>query len=670
MSFVVTFALAIALLVAVPVLAHLLRRGRAKETPFPPTRFIPMKEHVAKRRSRFEDRLLLAVRSSIIVVLALLGATPLLRCDRAVFSRRDGASIAVVIVLDDSGSMRNLLAQGGSRFSRAKRTAIELVDQLHDGDSIGLVLAGKPARILLLPTANLALLRRQLETVGDSDRSTDLVSAITLAESALDRQPHLDKRVVVLSDLAAPLPALSPRVVCLLPELTGAAKDCGVISAVRSRGRVSVDVACSGAHPNVERSLQLLRVAQPTKVVQDKAVRLHSGRELFEFDNVSGSEQSFVRLLGNDDNPHDDTTPVINDGDGPSVATYSDPIAGRGSTGGPPILEQALRALKPNLRIRALSTVPEDPAELSGISLLLLDDPPLLSAESRSTIVGFAERGGTAVAFFGPLANEAQLASLLLPFVERRAVWENVAPAGLDPATLPDLGAAATSFADIEPKGRLSFDESHDPKVVVRGRWSDRLPFWIERPLGRGLVMTLGLPTSIAQSDLGLRSGFVALLEQILGTTERLGFSRVTSVGSLWRFPDLTRSELTQIRVVGPSGPLSLDDGVQSRQSEHVLVPTEMGRYQVELGSKSEERVALYPAEEVLESSRPAAVAATPKQDRAAGRLDVSRWLVLALMPLLGLELGIGSSRLRGFLRELGESVRKVGWRRDLGKPR
>jgi hypothetical protein len=669
MSFVVALALAIALLVAVPVLAHLLRRGRARETPFPPTRLIPIKEHVAKRPSRFEDRVLLAVRSTIIVVVALLGATPLVRCERAVFTRRDGASIAVVIVLDDSGSMRSLLGQGGSRFSRAKRTAIELLDQLHEGDSIGLVLAGKPARMLLLPTANLALLQRQIEAVGESDRSTDLASAIALAESALDRQPHLDKRVIVLSDLASPLPALSARVFTPLPELTGITKDCGVISAVRSRGRVRVDVACSGAYPSVERSLQLLTVAQPTKVVQEKTVKLHPLREVFELDGIGGSEPSFVRLLGEDDNAHDDTTPVVDDGDGPTVATYSDPIAGRGSTGGPPILEQALYALNPNLRIVSLSTVPEDSTELSGIRLLLLDDPPFLSAESRSTIVGFAERGGTAVAFFGPAANEAQLGSLLLPFVERRAIWENEAPAGLDPTSMSDLGAAATSFADITPKGRLSFDESHDPKVVIRGRWSDRMPFWIERPLGRGLVMTLGLPTSVAQSDMGLRSGFIALLEQILGTTERLGFARVTSVGSLWRFPELTRSEFTEIRVVGPSGPLPLYDGGASNQSEYAFVPTEMGRYQVKLGGKSEERIALYPAEEVLEASRTAAVTATPRQDRAAGRLDLSRWLALALMPLLGLELGIGSSRLRGFLREFGQSLRKGRWPHRTDRP-
>ncbi len=647
MSFVVTLALLIGLLTLVPVLAHLLRRGHAKEVPFPPTRFIPTQEHVAKRRSRFEDRLLLTLRASIIAVLALIGATPLLRCERAVLERRNGASVAVVIVLDDSASMRNRLSSGETRFAKAKRVTGELIDQLREGDSIGLVLAGTPARMLLLPTSSPAILSQQLLATHESDRSTDLASAIALAESTLDRQPHADKRIIVLSDLAGELPKLSERISRLLPELTEPTHDCAVISAIRNRGQITVDLACSLGYPNGERKLQLLRATQPKQPLAEKSVVVHPGREVSVFENAVGGEPLLVHLAGTDKNAQDDSTPVVDGSDGPSIATYSDPVAGRGTTGGPPLLEQALRALNANLTIRSLPTVPEDERDLDGVHLLLLDDPPLLSTESRNAIVAFAEDGGTAVAFFGPSAAAAQLGSLLLPFAERRATWEDTAPAGLDPSSVTALGIAAQSLIDIAPKGRFCFDESHDPKVVVRGRWSDQKPFWIERPLGRGLVMTLGLPASIAQSDLALRTGFIALLDQILGTSARLGVARVTTVGRVWRFPDVA-----PLHIEGPSGAASQSDFLPAERNERHFVPTEVGRYRVAFGAKSEERIALYPAEEVLEPSRPWPVIATAKPDRAAGRLDLSRSLILALLPLLALELAIRSAIVREYLRK------------------
>jgi hypothetical protein len=648
MSFLVTIALLIGLLVTVPAVAHLLRRGRAEETLFPPARLIPPREHVAKRRSRFEDRLLLSVRAALIVVLALLGATPLVRCDRAHLTRRDGASVAVVFVLDDSASMGNRLEGGISRFSRAKRAALELVDQLEEGDRMGLVLAGKPARVALLPTSNPDQLRQQLQAAKESDRGTDLVSAIALAESALDRQPESDKEVLVLSDLSGELPKLSQRVSQLLPELAAPARDCGVLSAVERRDEVSVEVACSSATPNSTGHLQLISEARTRIVLKEREISLRPGREVVALERGAGQESAYVRLVEKDDNPHDDRTPVTNGGYGPIIATYSDPITGRGVTGGPPILEQALHALNANLTLRPLSTVPEDTRELDSVEILLLDDPPLLSAESRATIDTFARHGGTAVAFFGPAANAAQLGSLLLPFIERRATWEPEAPPGLDPASLTTLGAAAASLADIAPKGRLVFDGTEEPKVVVRGRWADQRPFWLENSFGRGLVVTLGLPASIGQSDLALRSGFLSILEQILAQNERLGTGRITTVGKAWRF-----TKDAQLRVEGPSGPL-LPDGLASPDpAEKQVVPTEVGRYRVTLDGIGEERVALFPAGEILDAPRPWPSTATNQPNKATGRLDISRWLVLCLMPLLLLELALSSTRLRGVPKRL-----------------
>ena len=74
MSFVTVLALGLSLLVAAPTLAHLLRRGRVKEQPFPAVSLVPTTRATARERSRLEDRGLLALRALMILCLALLGA--------------------------------------------------------------------------------------------------------------------------------------------------------------------------------------------------------------------------------------------------------------------------------------------------------------------------------------------------------------------------------------------------------------------------------------------------------------------------------------------------------------------------------------------------------------------------------------------------------------------
>ena len=101
MSFAVAAALGVAALLVVPALAHLLRRGRARELAFPPAALVPNTRSTARQKRRLEDRLLLALRVLSVILLALLGATPLVQCQRVSLSRHAGASVALALVVDD-----------------------------------------------------------------------------------------------------------------------------------------------------------------------------------------------------------------------------------------------------------------------------------------------------------------------------------------------------------------------------------------------------------------------------------------------------------------------------------------------------------------------------------------------------------------------------------------
>src|SRR3954468_6253301 len=206
MSFVTVLALGLSLLVVAPTLAHLLRRGRANEQPFPPAALVPVTRATARERSRLQDRGLLLLRALMIICLALLGAGPLVRCSRVALGRSGGASVAIAIVVDDSASMRTRLPTGKTRFARAIEGARELLASAREGDAVALIQAGKPARLSLAAGTDLQAAARAVSELRPTDRATDLGAAIALAHAALSSLPHKDKRVVLLSDLAGELP--------------------------------------------------------------------------------------------------------------------------------------------------------------------------------------------------------------------------------------------------------------------------------------------------------------------------------------------------------------------------------------------------------------------------------------------------------------------------------
>jgi len=158
MSFLSLSALAIVLFVGAPIAAHMLRRRQAEERLFPPARLVPPTPPAARRRSLLEDRALFSVRALAVVLLALLGATPFVRCSRLALARRSGASVALAFVIDDSLSMRAALPGGQTRWARSLAAARELADGLGSGDAVALVMAGAPPRVALGSTTNIAAL--------------------------------------------------------------------------------------------------------------------------------------------------------------------------------------------------------------------------------------------------------------------------------------------------------------------------------------------------------------------------------------------------------------------------------------------------------------------------------------------------------------------------------
>lgn len=639
MSFVYAAALAIALLAAGPFVAHLLRRRKADERDFPPARLVPPSPPVARQRHRVDDRALYAVRTLAVLALALLGATPFVRCSGLALGRHGGASVALAIVLDDSLSMQTMDA-GKTRFDRARSAAADLVSGARSGDAIALVLAGAPARVALASTTDLAAARAAVEQLAPSHRATDLDGAVALARSLVRGLPQVDRRVVVLSDLAdgkADGPPLgdSDDVAVWVPleSIAEPGRDCAVVRADRQRDRVAVRVACSPDGAGAGRSLE---IKAGDKVFGRAALPAAGGASDLTVEAPGAPEGAVAELTGADPIAADDRAPVLESASALAIAVVADPSASRAATGGPPVVEQALAALELDAQVKPLPLVPDRIDDAAGLAAMILDDPAGLTPEARRSLSAFVTRGGVVLVTLGPHAASAPLGATFEPFVSGAVGWGASAARGIDEKTAGALfGAASAGLADLSPHGRATIDEAaQGAQTRVVGRWSDGAPWLLERTLGRGLAFVLTMPTSPAESDLALRPAFLALLDTVVEAARaRTGAVR-GDVGRPWAFEGARSLE-----VRGPGGARL---PIRDEPTRKIATPELAGTYEVTLDGEKRTRVAAVPEREIdLRPRRVVSGARSSSLGEVRAKVDASPYVAVALLALMVAELAL-----------------------------
>lgn len=640
MTFVYAGALAVVLFVVAPIAAHLLRVRRAEERPFPPAGLVPASPPATRQRRKLHDRALFFIRALAVLALAALGATPLVQCSRLAFSRTDGASVALAIVVDDSMSMRAREEGSTTRFERAKADASALLASAREGDAVALVMAGDPVRVALAPTTSLESAEEVVESLTPSDRATDLEGAIALASSLLSDLPQPQRRVVVLTDRCDGRPEASPlgeaaEVPVWIPTrpLDPKASDCAVLQAEARDGRVVVRVACTGPEQDPERRLVVRSDREELGGVKlFERLGGHDGAVDIEVETSGrASEADHAVLEGSDDWIADnDRAPVAHHLEAMTVGVLADRTTSRVATGGPPPVEQGLSALRTGALIQPIPAVPDTVEELGRFTALVLDDPPGLTPEARDALREWMDRGGVALLALGPQAARAPLGATLAPFVPGVSRWMDEAPDGAHPDDLRNLGPSGASLARLAPRGRTHFEMDRLPDSNVLVRWSDGAPLVIERRMGRGTAYLVGLPFNPAVSDLPLRPAFLALLSKVTQSARSRGGTKRIEAGRAWLV------DATGVQVRTEQGP----HPVQRTDGKTKVVTDVAGRYDIKLDGEVDRRFAVIPEREV--DLRPREVASST-QDETLGattaRVDISRWIALVLMGLLAAEL-------------------------------
>jgi len=656
MSFLFTAALASLLLVVGPLVAHLLRRGRAPVQEFPPARLVPAARSVARSMARLEDRVLFLLRAALIATLALLGAVPFVRCSRLSLERQGGASVAFAIVLDDSLSMRATLPNGRTRFERAREGALALLASARPGDAIAIVLAGRPARAALAPTMDLKVAELALRTLEVRDAATELPAAVEIARALVADLAQTDRQLIVLSDFAADaVPDGKPALWAPVPELASAFSNCGIAGAERLATGVSVQVACTGKEAAEGRKLLALPtdpLAGSTSTADLSSVPLvaRGGVQTLLLPKVE-KEVLGVRLSGSDQLARDDASAVGRDSPRLEVAVLADTASSRVSTGGPTVVEQALDALGAGIAVRPISALPDSAESWARYAVAVLDDPGGLGPEVRAALTAWIERGGVAVALLGPRVSNTALGATLEPFSQGPLRWENSAPAGLISASVSWLGPEAEGFSELSPRGRVRLSAASRSGDRQLGRWSDGEPFLVERELGRGVLAFAGLPSSPDQSDFALRPGYLGLLDYFVRVAREQSGQRRGLPGDSFRFPARSKVE-----VRGPDDrPIAREEEGPAEHRQQLFRADLAGRYRVRTPEGEEERIVWFDAAEITAQPKLPKVS-RPQSSGAAARQEVnaSPELTLLIVALLGLEVGL--RLLRRFARRSREA--------------
>ena len=644
MSFVTVFALAIGLLVAAPYLAHRLRRRRAEDLPFAAAHLVPPAPPKARRRAELEDRALFATRALSVLALAALGASPLVRCQRLALQRSGGASVALAIVIDDSMSMRAKTG-GTTRFDAARAGARELLSSAREGDAVAIVLAGAPARVALAPTTDLGAARAALDGLPEADRGTDLDGALAISRALVGQLPQVDKRVVVLSDLADGRPDDPPvgegsslPVWVALPELRTPVADCALLTADRAGARVRVKVACSFGATATGREIalfsgerELARVPAPATSPAEVTLTLPKDEPI----------DLVARLTRGDAIEADDEAFVVVEAGPGAIAVVAEAADETAATGGAPIVEQALASLRLEIAVRPVPALPDRAEDLAAFAGLLLDDPPGFTPEQRHALAAFVEQGGVILVALGPRAASAPLGATLEPILARAVSWGPAAVTGIDADSAgPLLADSVQSLVDLSPRGRATLAGEDTKGLEVLVAWKDHAPLFARRSIGRGEAWLSTLPFAVDASDLTLRPGFLSMLDAWIAEARLRASPRRSDVGQPWVFAgDRTRTGAGELVVTGPDGAAVqvARDATGAR-----VVPTRLGAYRIAEGSKKELRVAAPLAREIDMRPRGAAPTAggSGLGDRHAS-VDVSWAIALLLLALVTAEIAL-----------------------------
>jgi len=510
--------------VGVPVIIHLLNRGKPRPIRWAAMQFLLESVRKNQRRLQLRDLILLILRALVVLVLVLLFAKPAVWVP-AGSSGLIPAPVSGMIVLDVSASM----AQSDGRRSRlelARDEALKTLDQFSADSLCGLILATDRATpIVPRPSNNLELVRDNLNSVLGTSSATDLLPALDRAFQELARSPGTEKMVFLFTDsqesawrerpairdLAKKYPGIALRTIpigkagepntaitglSIQPSAPTVGESAKVRIDVRNLTETTLDglrvtLAANRDKPQDEATLAPIPAGKSAsanlKITFDtpglQTLRVEIPQDLFPTDNLRslavqvGEPRKFLILA---ESPAGDrrTTPAY-------------------------FLRTALAATQKGAGVRVLTPAQLTSADAEAASAILVCSPAGLGDAQWALLEKFARAGGGVVVFpdgqtssaLGATAATQWLPGTLGQRLPQPAAWVQ---SGLQhPVTAAWADANRTRLNNISADIRFGLTPRQGAATLVK--YSDGVPVAVSSDVGAGRIVLFGtspVPTS------------------------------------------------------------------------------------------------------------------------------------------------------------------------------
>lgn len=557
--------------IAVPVALHLLLRRRLPVIDFPLARLVARAEAVQQPRKRLNRVLLLLARAALLALLAL----SLARLTLGGGQVQASGPVAVVVVIDDSLSMRAASRGERSAFEEGRDMAESLLASLPEG-SEALVLPLSRASAGGAPKLGSPReARAALADLQPTHLALQASPGLGAALRALETSPLSDRRVVLVTDLARhgftelaapPAQGVRPRLVLLVPERAAGANlsISGLDAAVQPGGslRASARIGAwgeSGERHRAEIEMRVGALGEEPRLAGRGRVETVTGavgERRFEIAAPPAGLGVTEARIPPDILPDDDVRHAVHlvrrdprllviDGDPQNLSFGSETF----------YLEKALApgvGLDLEARMTILSEL--DPSDLQGAAAILVANAPDLGAARAQALEEAVRQGAGLVVFLGNRVDQrawngslSQLVPATLGLVANPPQPALVAPGGID---LPRV--RVSRWFRLEP----------DEGAEVVARLSDGSPLIVAGRLGEGRIVVVATSVDRDWTDLPISPWFLAFLREIVGRAMPPGDVRALPQAVVGRALDAAAWEAGgEATVETPSGSRPVAEG-------------------------------------------------------------------------------------------------------------
>jgi hypothetical protein len=532
MSFLAPLFLAGLAAVAVPIFIHLINRERKEITEFPSLMFLQRIPYRSVRRQKIRNWPLFLMRLLAVILLVVAFARPF-------FAKRFGQAAGaldsareVVVLLDRSYSMGY-----GDQWDRARDAARSAIDGIGANDKLTLVAFAEAPMALNQASADKGSLRASLDAVKLSSRSTKYAPALKLATKILEESELARREVVLISDfqkvgwdgheevILPPGAQLTNVDLSTRPTSNVAVTSVELHRAMEAgRERVTVKARLTNTGDKPANGIAVA-LGLNDREIETKTLSLaanSAGTATFTSVALPAGLTRGVVSAGTDAMPQDNSFNFVLAPEQALSVLIIEPSDARSAQS--LYLSRALSiGDRPLIRAEVKRSGAVTFGDLSGRSLVVLNDAPFPAGDIGRRLKTFVEQGGGLLVILGQNSTPSSFAAVgadLLP-----GPVGSVVDRGTDrSATLTSLEYAHPIFELFSGPRSGDFSAARyyryrplqlTSAAGVLARYDDGAPALIEKPLGAGKVVVMTSTADLFWNDLAVQPVFLPFVHQV-----------------------------------------------------------------------------------------------------------------------------------------------------------